>query len=134
VSVLILRGVSGAGKSTYAASLRGATICSSDTYMVDASGRYAFDRDRLPETHAKCLTAYTRALTSGAPLIVVDNLNLRRDWYATYASMARTFGRRVYQKTLSGSFQNIHGTPPERVQQMRDWYEPDSSIPEWPCP
>lgn len=131
MKILILRGVSGSGKSTFAASLAGATICSSDAFMLDESGAYRFDHDRLRETHAKAFLRFRAALRRCDPLIVVDNLNLRRKWFVPYAMMGRASGYQVFQKTLRGGFQNVHGVPPERVAQMAAWYEEDPSLPEW---
>ena len=92
--VYILRGLSGSGKSQVARDLIGyeraqpvprnfGVICSADDYfMVD--GEYRFDPEKLSEAHDACFMKFKKALDDGVRVVVVDNTNIRKDWYAAY--------------------------------------------------
>ena len=99
--VIVLRGLSGSGKSTFAAYLRqqcnestqlhrdgrvNIRVCSADYFFQDLGG---FDASRLPEAHYECMRSFDHAL--GDPLvdvIVVDNTNVRPDEYQAYVERA----------------------------------------------
>jgi hypothetical protein len=108
-TVVIMRGISGSGKTTVAKRIRDTAVkagrrcisCSADSYFVDKStGLYAFNRSQLSAAHAECFATFQRALAAplghGAPpLIVVDNTNTRRQEYGRYAQRAARCGAEV---------------------------------------
>ena len=109
-AVVILRGVSGAGKSSIASRVQAAviaegrdcTVCSADSFFVDAdTGEYRFDRALLPDAHAACFTSFAAALGSSTSpqklpsLVIVDNTNTKRWEYRKYEQEASRVGARV---------------------------------------
>jgi hypothetical protein len=59
--VIVCRGLPGAGKSTYVATLSpGAVVCSADSYFVGPDGAYRFDPAKLGQAHEACWTQATR--------------------------------------------------------------------------
>lgn len=90
---IILRGLSGSGKSTWAKKLADAqfnsVICSADDYFVRPSGHYFWDGTKLAEAHAACKLRFEQALEDKAPLILLDNTNVKTcDWWP-YVEAAR---------------------------------------------
>ena len=82
--VVIMRGISGSGKSTAVRRLRKAlaassgggydvdddgwfVVCSADDFFVDReTGQYAFDRALLPDAHAACFRRFQGAISSSS--------------------------------------------------------------------
>lgn len=79
VKVYLLRGYSGAGKSTYANKLKEKSpnliICSSDSYFMK-DGKYVFDVKKLGSNHLKCYNAFVEALCLRKD-VCVDNTNVK---------------------------------------------------------
>lgn len=79
--VLILQGVSGSGKSTFARDVEQrlerrtmVTVCSADSYF-EQDGQYRFDVAKLGDAHATCFRDFCDNLSWGTNLVVVDNTN-----------------------------------------------------------
>lgn len=117
MKVVIMRGIPGAGKSTYIAKhFPGACVCSADHYFLQENGEYLFDPSLLGKAHAQCMMGYLHALHSGrADVVVVDNTNCNAVEYAPYAAVAAAYGIEFEIITLVVSLEtssrNIHGVP-----------------------
>lgn len=103
INVMIMQGVSGSGKSTYAQNVRTACnanaetcwIVSADDYFVDDEGRYNFDPSKLGAAHATCfarfleLLDYSKAVdTTRHMTVIVDNTNSTAVEIAPYMAAA----------------------------------------------
>lgn len=98
--VVLLRGLPGCGKSSFAEQLveRAANsymesvVCSTDDYFINEQGDYHFEPRDLSTNHAKCYAKYQRHLMASpgqldfVKLIIVDNTNIRRDEMERYTS------------------------------------------------
>ena len=99
-TVIILRGLSGAGKSTFTKlitqNLKEESYCvvSADDFFY-SNGKYNFNPTKLPEAHNKCFENFARALLKKIETIIVDNTNSTRQEYAHYAILARVHDYRV---------------------------------------
>jgi hypothetical protein len=89
--VFILRGVSGAGKSSLTRQLTAGLapaafrVCSADKYF-EGPGGYAFDAASLPQAHAWCRALFDAALRGRVRVIILDNTNTQRRDYAPYVA------------------------------------------------
>jgi predicted kinase len=98
--VIVMSGVSGSGKSTYAQKLfaaaeNGACIVSADNFFLNEQGEYKFDPSKLSEAHAQCFRAFLAAMTDSIfpyNLIIVDNTNTQTFELAPYVLGAAAFG------------------------------------------
>ena len=141
--VIILRGPSGVGKSTYISaelSDHQVTVVSADHFFerTDRDTRlkiYDFDVTKLPEAHASCLQAFLRALMLGHEVIVVDNTNIRRWMYTNYELAAAMAGYEVniveilpetIEELVLCAKRNRHGTPAPVVAKMVMDFEHDA--------
>jgi len=120
--VIILRGVPGAGKSTYAKTLGNPSIVSAD-YFLTANGVYKFDPKLLPKAHRECWAWFYAYLKLGVLTVVVDNTNTTAAEIAPYVLPAETLGYAVTIVTLRvdplvAAARNIHGVPTPKVLQM----------------
>ena len=91
--VIILQGLPGSGKSTFAKKVtdrfEDATSFSTDTYFIDSQGNYNFDQSKLPEYHAK---NYQEFVKSRSRIKIVDNTNLSKKEYSKYVYNAKNKG------------------------------------------
>ena len=122
-TVVIMRGLPGAGKSTFA-ELLDPTWCatvSADDYMCDRMGNYKFDPTRLDECHAKCQDDFRDLIGNNVPLVIVDNTNLSHEERWFYTREATMHGYRVHLVTVEEDTprDNIHGVPTHVIDRMR---------------
>lgn len=96
MSVIILSGVSGSGKSHYAQSLNPHKTLSADDYFM-RGGEYKFDASKLSSAHAKCFRDFIECVSSydDDKLIVVDNTNTTEVEIAPYYLGAEAYGHSV---------------------------------------
>lgn len=92
--LIIMRGVSGSGKSTKARALAGTNgaIFATDDFW---GPEYNWDRARLPEAHNWNQERVKKAMAEGRSPIVVDNMNIQAWEAKPYVQMAQQFGYRV---------------------------------------
>lgn len=125
--VVVLSGLSGSGKSTYARNLildhlgikvgdevtldqilavmpdddQRCTIsyCSADRYFMK-DGVYNFNPAELPAAHSSCILAYVSALLEEKELIIVDNTNTTAVELSPYMALAPAYDYEVEIITL----------------------------------
>jgi|SRR6185312_13820933 len=125
--VLILRGVPGAGKTTYLKTYsENYVVCSADDHFI-VDGKYEFRPELLPEAHAACLRKFIRLIadryeTPGLN-IAIDNTNLTIAEIAPYAAIALAYGCELEILTLKtdpmiAAPRNVHGVDEKTVEQM----------------
>lgn len=93
--VVILRGLPGSGKSTFAALLKvyaegvglEAQICSADDFFDRHNGS-RFELELLGEAHARCQEYCRLALQRGVPVVIIDNTNVKSSEWMTYVNLA----------------------------------------------
>lgn len=105
MKVYILRGISGAGKSTYADYLRrteegDVLVCSADSYFHTPNG-YKFDSRRLEDAHKHCLKVFIDGCQKRWDVIVVDNTNICYHHFDHYIKIAEAFGYEVEIVTIT---------------------------------
>lgn len=95
---VILRGLPGVGKTTYAhllvdAFMGSSYIASTDNFFVDKkTGQYMFDPHRLPEAHQWNQKLFEDALKKGISCVIVDNVNSKRAHIQPYVDKADQYG------------------------------------------
>jgi len=141
--LVILRGVSGSGKSTYASKLavrlydymnppRSVYICSADKFFKRPNGTYDFNPRLLGEAHEWCFEMVDSQMDFKTQVIILDNTNTRRWEYEKYIELANRRGYIVKERII-GKFdeasvklyasRNQHGVPEESVRKMADRFE-----------
>lgn len=129
--LLIIRGVSGSGKTTTANSLAlgyatlGKNVSGpfeADQFMME-DGEYKFEPSRLGECHQKCFDCCERAMERGADIIIQSNTNTQKKEYQRYIDSAAKWGYKVTEITVKGDFGNTHGVPEKTVRRQRERFE-----------
>ncbi|OGC82082.1 MAG: hypothetical protein A2V81_02940 [Candidatus Abawacabacteria bacterium RBG_16_42_10] len=121
--VTILRGISGAGKTTWVKDhVADAVVVSADHHFT-IDGEYKFDRSKLQENHNKCFKKFLEAILKSELWIIVDNTNIETWEYAPYVLAARAYDYEVELITficsveLSQSRKDL--VPTEQLQNMQ---------------
>ena len=101
-NVVVMSGVSGSGKSTYARSADFRkrylnpggdwTAVSADHHFINLDGEYKFDPAQLSAAHAACFRSFIEALQNAVDLVIVDNTNTTAIEIAPYILGAQAFG------------------------------------------
>ena len=119
-AVIILRGISGSGKSSLAKHFQSLAlashpppspsppssfalhpsplptrlICSADAFFIHR-GVYRFDSKLLSAAHAHCFAHFLSLVAARAPYVIVDNTNVERWQWTNYARTAELMGYAV---------------------------------------
>lgn len=93
--LIIMRGVSGSGKTTMALNIMsraladGATVellSTDDKFMVD--GRYVFDPKKIAEYHGLTQKQAEKAMAAGVECVIIDNTNCQKWEMKPYVELA----------------------------------------------
>lgn len=124
----LIRGLPGSGKTTLAQALvaawKLAVHYEADFWMVNEDGDYHFDPSRLAFAHKKCQEAASDAMAVGGVGVVIANTFCREWEIEPYLRLAEKFGYTVQLLQCDGAYQNVHGVPPEKIEQMQERFVP----------
>lgn len=146
--VIILRGCSGTGKSTWtrneAQSYGRVQVYSADHFFEDGKGNYNFDASKLGLAHGLCLKNFANTLMlediledDSKTTMVIDNTNTTAVEVAPYAQLALAYKRPLKIVTLLcdpeiAHARNTHGVPLKTVQdQYRRLKQSAGKMPKW---
>lgn len=137
--LIIMRGVSGSGKSTRTKELieelnpSSNHVCSADNFFVTRPhGEYKFDPKQLGQAHAWCRGNASAAMSLGTELVVIDNTNTQKREFQAYLDMASDMGYET-EEVVVGEFseaalqkyfeRNAHGVPLVAIKRMAARFE-----------
>lgn len=128
MKVIVLIGVSGAGKSTYikenfsVVDIHG--VYSADHFFMK-DGEYVFDPAKLPQAHKSCLRRFTEAVQKmqGKGYLIVDNTNTSVMEMAPYCALALAYGHElelvaIHCDPVAAARRNVHGVPEVAVMRQ----------------
>lgn len=115
MKAIILSGIPGSGKSTFAGEADKSVICSADDFFM-VEGQYLFDFRKLGEAHGSCLRKFVECLSRGENVVYVDNTNTTVLELAPYVAVASAYKYQVELVTFLcdpevGAKRNKHGVP-----------------------
>lgn len=120
--MFILRSAPGAGKSTVAAHIKGATgqVFEADQYFETDAG-YAFDIEKLGAAHLSCAARVKAAMEAEISPVVIANTNTRSRDVMAWREMAGECGYTSFVMIVENwhGGANVHAVPPEIVDKMK---------------
>jgi predicted kinase len=120
--LILLRGLPGSGKSTFAKLICNQHVEADMYFMQD--GEYKFDATKLSDAHEWCRDK-TEAWMQKRYNVVVSN-TFTMEWeLQPYLELAKEYGYRVHSIILENRHgnQSIHSVPSETIQKMKNRFE-----------
>ncbi len=122
--LVLIRGLPGSGKSTFAnliANNLGFEHYEYDMFFV-VNGEYRFDATRVLDAHAWCQHNVEAVLKKGRDVIVSNTFT--RVWEMQhYLDLGEEYNAKIIVLTMEGNHGNVHGVPPEVIKKMRQRWE-----------
>jgi len=125
--VIILRSVSGAGKTTFADYLSGlnpdSIIASSDDYFTEKyNGEYRWNAREMGAAHGYCRNKFVQALENNVSLVIVSNTNTKLSEFKFYLDEAAKYGYSVSSIILENRHgnSNVHNVPEEALNRKEN--------------
>lgn len=117
--LIIVRGIPGSGKTSFAELLGTKAICSADDY-VTRNGVYKWSPETIGKSHDWCQRKCRRFMKKQAERIVVANTSTTERELKPYYDLARQFGYRVYSIIVENRHdgKNIHNVPDDTLEKM----------------
>lgn len=121
LSLIIIRGLPGSGKSTIAKELQSYVHVEADMFFVQ-NGHYNFDPSKLGQAHEWCYSKVMRLLLEGFN-VVVSNTFTQKWEMQPYLDLCQELGITPNVIVATGKFQNVHNVSEAVLQRMRDRWE-----------
>ena len=133
--LIILRGIPGSGKSTFAKYLANDSdflVCEADKYFTDKkTGEYKFDSSKIKDAHKWCqdlVETYMKDSLLNDQFyrkIVVSN-TMTMEWeMKPYFELAEKYGYTVFTLIVENRHggKNTHEVPDDKLEQMKNRFE-----------
>lgn len=140
--LILLRGLPGSGKTTFARTFKDALVFAADDFFYRrGEGEYAFDPTLLGEAHLACQRETRGALEAGAVVVVTNTFSQRWELEAYFKIAAEVGARVAVADLFDGGLtdealvqRGLHGVPQETIAAMRsrwehNWREGDPRAP-----
>jgi predicted kinase len=130
-TLLLVRGLPGSGKTTFAETLVGKdNVYSADDFFTDSEGGYYYNPSRIQEAHLFCLGNVKQRMihdTDNAftSTIAVAN-TFTQEWeMEKYYIIAKQYGYTVHTIVVENRHggKNVHDVPDEKIETMRNRFE-----------
>lgn len=120
-SLIILRGLPGAGKNTLAEALGIKAVCCADDYFMHG-GKYMWSADGLGAAHSWCQRKCRRFMKKQVEKIIIANTSVSGRDLVPYTDLARQFGYTVYSLIVENRHDgvNTHNCPEEAIERMKN--------------
>lgn len=121
--IIIVRGVSGSGKSNLAEHL-GKAICCADDYFM-RNNKYLWTFDHLGIAHDWCKRKCVRFMKFGISPIIISNTSTTEKEIKPYMDLAIDYNYKVFSIIVENRHggTNVHNVPDVTLQKMRNKFE-----------
>lgn len=124
-TLIICRGVSGSGKSTFASTIKElykeeVVICSADKFFEDDKGNYNFKPEWLGKAHQCCKEDVEFAMAESIQIIICSNTNTSEKEMKPYIELAKKNDYMVISLIVENRHGNTnqHNVPEETIQKQ----------------
>jgi predicted kinase len=118
--LILVRGIPGSGKSTFA-KLLGGIHFEADMYFIDNfTQEYRFDIEKLKNAHRWCQNNVEDRMSFGRDRIVVSNTFTTEKELQPYYDLAKTYGYKVTSLIMENRHHSIdvHNVPKDKIDDM----------------
>ena len=117
--LIIVRGIPGSGKSSFASFLGKAICCADDYYVHD--DEYKWKAEDIGKAHGWSQRKCRRFMKAQVETVVVANTNTTEREMQPYMDLARQFGYMVYSIIMENRHggESIHGVPEATLDKMK---------------
>jgi predicted kinase len=122
--LILLRGLPGAGKSTFAKLFGDARHFEADMYHVGEDGVYNWKPENIKAAHEWCRRNVEQTMTFGKNIVVSNTFT--QEWeMEPYYKLAEQYGYRVHSIIVENRHEGIneHNVPADKLEQMRNRFE-----------
>lgn len=123
--LIIVRGIPGAGKNTFAELLTDAKyICTADDFHMK-DGEYKWTAERTGAAHIWCQNKCKELMQIKTPRIVVANTSTTKKELKPYYDLAIGYGYKVFSVIVENRLNttNIHNVPEETIINMKKRFD-----------
>ena len=126
--VIIVRGVSGSGKSTFAkllASAHNGKIVENDKFAYNDQGEYDWKAEDLHKYFYKAKKEFEKHVDNEEPMIIVSNVSVTWKSIKGFFKYAKEHGYKVTSLVLENRNEttNIHDVPDDVLEGLRENFE-----------
>ncbi len=119
MKLILIRGVPGTGKSTYAELNYPSYLhFEADTFMCDERGVYCWDKSLLYLAHTLCIKHTELALRRKKDVVVANTFTTHKE-LLPYLKLAEEQGAEVEVIKLTHEFGTLHNVPVKTLERMR---------------
>lgn len=128
MDMILIRGLPGSGKTTFAKRLMkiDSAHFEADMYFIDADGKYIFDVNKLGAAHAWCQSETDNALYYKQNVIVSNTFTTAKE-LKPYFEIAKKYGIIPIVLTCHNNFGSVHNVPEETLEKMKARFTGDIS-------
>ena len=118
--LVLVRGVSGSGKSTFAELITPHVFSADDYFMRD--GKYEFNAEELGKAHFWCKLKTEEAMQRGIDKIAVANTFTTWKELKPYFELAKKYNYRVFSVVVENRHGSgdVHSVPPETLDRQEE--------------
>ena len=123
LTLYIVRGVPGSGKSEVAEILAPGHHYEANDYFYDKKGEFHYNQYELDKAHRQCYNNVQNDMINGVERIAVANTFVKKWEYENYVESATKMGYKVVIIICKGDFTSIHNIPDTKIQSMLSNFE-----------
>jgi predicted kinase len=121
--LILLRGIPGSGKSTFAKTIGGLHFEADNYFMIDDV--YEFIPSKIKDAHRYCQESVEVNMMRGEEKIIVSN-TFTQEWeMEPYFEMAAQYGYKIFSIIVENRHGNVnlHNVPTEKLESMRNRFQ-----------
>lgn len=117
--LIIVRGIPGCGKSTFA-KLLGGYVCTADDFLMK-DGVYCWSPEKAGGAHVACQLQVRDYMKKGMSPVIVANTSTTIKEMKPYYELAEEFGYKVFSVIVENRHGGVneHDVPEETLEKMR---------------
>lgn len=124
MNLVLIRGLPGSGKSTYAATAYPDYVhIESDQYFINELGEYKFDAKKLNDAHYLCYKRTKYALIYRANVVVSNTFTTIKEMKKYHELRELLPGLSITIVECTGNYGSIHDVPLETLKKMRNRWQ-----------